>query len=119
MCLSASPSDHFGELATNPARGLSLSRLMLRALVAVSVLALIGCATQRYEWNLAHQHLSPKMQKMPQADIREITRLVSERSVAPIVCMSYTGAKSPYPDEVWVVAGIPRQWKTVATDSFG
>jgi len=44
------------------------------------------------------------MQKMPQADIREITRLVSERSHAPIVCMRYTGSKSPDPDEVWVVA---------------
>jgi len=103
MCLSASPSDYFSELATDPPVA-SLSLQMLRALVAVSVLALIGCATQRYEWSLAHQHLSPKMQKMPQADIREITRLVSQLSVAPIVCMSYTGSKSPYPDEVWVVA---------------
>jgi hypothetical protein len=77
---------------------------MLRALVVLSVLAQTGCATQRYDWNLAHQHLSPKMQAMPQADIREITRLVSERSSAPIVCMRYTGSKSPYPNEVWVVA---------------
>jgi hypothetical protein len=77
---------------------------MLRALTVLPLLALTACANQRYEWNLAHQHLSPKMQKMPQADIREITRLVSERSPAPIVCMSYTGSKSPYPDQVWVVA---------------
>jgi len=77
---------------------------MLRALVVLSVLAQTGCATQRYDWNLAHQHLSPKMQEMPQADIREITRLVSERSSAPIVCMRYTGSKSRYPNEVWVVA---------------
>jgi hypothetical protein len=77
---------------------------MLRALVALSFLALTGCASQRYAWNLAHQHLSPKMRKMPQADIREITRLVSERSPAPILCMRYTGSKSPDADEVWVVA---------------
>ena len=58
---------------------------MLRALIVLSVLAQTGCATQRYDWNLAHQHLSPKMQEMPQADIREITRLVSERSSAPML----------------------------------
>jgi hypothetical protein len=77
---------------------------MLRALTVFPILALTACATQRYEWNLAHQHLSPKMQKMPQADIRAITRLVSERSPAPIVCMTYRGSKPPYADEVWVVA---------------
>jgi hypothetical protein len=43
------------------------------------------------------------MQKMPQPDIREITRLVSERSSAPILCMRYTGSNSSNPDEVWVV----------------
>jgi hypothetical protein len=77
---------------------------MLRALTLLPIVALTACASQRYEWNLAHQHLSPKMQKMPQADIREITRLVSEHSLAPIVCMRYTGSKPPYADEVWVVA---------------
>jgi hypothetical protein len=41
---------------------------------------------------------------MPQADIREITRLVSERSHAPIVCMRCTGSNARFPDEVWVVA---------------
>jgi hypothetical protein len=77
---------------------------MLRSLAAsVAVLAFTACAQQRYEWNLAHQHLSPRMQKMPEADIREITRLVSERSAAPIYCMSHTGYKPPYLDEVWVI----------------
>src|SRR5216684_6586147 len=76
---------------------------MLRAFTVVAVVALAACATDRYEWNLAHQQLSPKMQKMPQADIREITRLVSERSSTPIFCMHYTGSKPPYAEEVWVV----------------
>ncbi len=70
----------------------------------LAMLALTACATQRYEWNLAHQQLSPKLRKMPQADIREITRLISEHSPTPILCMHYTGSKAPYADEVWVVA---------------
>ena len=77
---------------------------MLRALTVLPIVALTACAAQQYEWNLAHQQLSPKMQKMPQADIQAITRLVSEHSPAPILCMHYTGAKPPYADEVWVVA---------------
>ena len=77
---------------------------MLRALTVLPILALTACATQRYEWNLAHQRLSPKMQKMPQSDIHEITRLVSEHSPTPILCMHYTGSRGPYADEVWVVA---------------
>jgi len=77
---------------------------MLRALPVLSILMLTGCAAQRYEWNLAHQHLSPAMENMPEPDIREITRLVSARSVAPIYCMEYTGHNARYPDEVWVIA---------------
>jgi hypothetical protein len=77
---------------------------MLRALTVLPILALTACASDRYEWNLAHQQLSPKMQKMPRADIEAITRLVSERSLAPIFCMRYTGSKGPYANEVWVVA---------------
>jgi hypothetical protein len=76
---------------------------MLRALTVLPILALTACATQRYEWNLAHQELSPVMQKMPRADIEAITRLVSEHSPAPIFCMHYTGARPPYSNQVWVV----------------
>jgi hypothetical protein len=77
---------------------------MLRVLTFLPILALTACATERYEWNLAHQHLSPKVQKMPGADIREMTRLISDRSPTPILCMHYTGSRGPYADEVWVVA---------------
>src|SRR5438445_190173 len=78
---------------------------MVRPLALLLTLVVFtSCAQERYEWNLAHQHLSPVVQKMPEADIHQITRLVSEHSPAPIVCMSYTGHKPPYPDEVWVIA---------------
>jgi hypothetical protein len=77
---------------------------MLRSFTVLPMLALAACATDRYEWNLTDQQLSPKMQKMPQSDIREITRLVSERSPTPILCMHYTSSRGPYADEVWVVA---------------
>ena len=71
----------------------------------VAIFALTGCASERFEWNLAHQQLSPEVRKMPVSDIREITRLVSERSGAPILCMHRTGKSGPYADQIWVVTG--------------
>ena len=71
---------------------------MVKPLVLIQLLAvftLAGCADQRYQWNLAHQHLSPKVQKMPEADVRTITRLVSERCSAPIICISRGSDRDP------------------------
>jgi hypothetical protein len=76
---------------------------MLDIIRLLAVLVLAGCANQRFEWNLAHQRLSPEVRKLPEADIREITRLVSERSGAPIVCMRSTGNKGPDAGQIWVV----------------
>ena len=78
---------------------------MFKSLASLSVLfAFTACAQQRYEWSLAHQFLSAKMQKMPASDIREITRLVSEHCALPIYCIHQTGRNKAFPDEVWVVA---------------
>ena len=84
---------------------------MLRLISLLSVvLAFPACAPLRYdwEWNLARQYVSPAVRKMPQADINEITRLVSERSPSPIHCMFYTGRKEPFSGEVCVITADPR-----------
>ena len=76
----------------------------LAILQLFTAIAVTGCVNQRYRWNLSHQHLSPKIQKMSEADIHAITRLVSEHCALPIYCMRYTGRREPFADEVWVVA---------------
>jgi hypothetical protein len=49
---------------------------------------MLGCETQRYQWNLTHEHLAPKVRRMPESDIREITRLVSRQCSVPIICIT-------------------------------
>ena|SRR5437899_723045 len=79
---------------------------MVRSLASLLlVLAFASCAQQRYEWNLTHQHLSAYVQKMPEAEVRAITRLISDHCGAPIICMRHTGSTGRYADEIWVVAG--------------
>ena len=70
-------------------------------IVAIAVcLALLGCADQRYRYNVAHQSLSPKIKQLPQADRDEILRLVSEHCAVPIYCISWHSRDR----EVWVAA---------------
>jgi hypothetical protein len=52
-------------------------------------LLLSACAGHRYNWNLSHQHLMPHASRLPPADIEEITRLVSDRSLQPIFGIAY------------------------------
>jgi hypothetical protein len=75
------------------------------AAIVVAVL-LSACAGDRYQWNLAHQHLMPNASKLPRADIEEITRLVSEKSPQPILGISRRRSGS-HAGEVTVVTAYP------------
>ena len=76
-------------------------------LVGIAILVLLsGCAADRYRWNLAHQHLMPNASKLPAADIEEITRLVSGKSVQPILGIART-RRGPHAGEVTVVTSYP------------
>jgi hypothetical protein len=61
---------------------------MKRALALLIIVAFGACAADRYRWNLAHQHLMPNASKLPRADIEEITRIVSAKSLQPILGIS-------------------------------
>jgi hypothetical protein len=74
------------------------------SLLAVAVTTMLGCETQRYQWNLTHEHLSPRVRTMSESDIREITRLVSRQCGAPIICITRNDT-GRYAGEVWVTAG--------------
>jgi hypothetical protein len=73
-------------------------------LIAVFTLAASACASDRFEANLASEHLSPKVQKMSKADVRAITRLVTDRTWnIPIICI-YSVNTRDFKDEIWVIA---------------
>jgi hypothetical protein len=79
---------------------------MRRAIAFGLVLLLSGCAADRYEWNLTHQRLMPNASKLPRADIEEITRLVSEKSLQPILGIARRRS-GPHAGEVAVVTAYP------------
>jgi len=79
---------------------------MKRALALAIIVTFAGCAADRYRWNLAHEHLMPNASKLPRADIEEITRLVSAKSLQPILGISLqrSGRRA---GEVTVVTAYP------------
>lgn len=78
----------------------------MRTPVIMIAVLLSACAGNRYHWNLSHQHLMPNASKLPPADIEEITRLVSERSLQPILGIAYQPAGKRR-GEVTVVTSFP------------
>jgi hypothetical protein len=42
-----------------------------------AILVLVGCATDRYRWTLAHAYMSPRARQLPRAELEEIVWLVS------------------------------------------
>src|SRR3954471_7093109 len=93
---------------------------MMRAhlsLLAVAATTMLGCGTQRYQWNLTHEHLSAKVRTMPESDIREITRLVSRQCSAPIICITRNDS-GPYAGQVWVTGGNQTTWSLAITGFF-
>ena len=72
-------------------------------LVVGVALACGGCVGDQFEANLAQEHLSPQVQKMPKADVRAITRLISDRTNIPIICIYSVNIKE-FKNEIWVIA---------------
>ena len=52
-----------------------------KVLLAVSALSLVGCYTDRYQWNLAHATVTAKP-PLSRHDIEEITRLVTRATLS-------------------------------------
>lgn len=78
----------------------------MRGAAIIVAILLTACAVDRYRWNLAHQHLMPNASKLPAADIKEITRLVSEKSPQPILGIALQ-RKGRRAGEVTVVTAYP------------
>src|SRR5256885_11435693 len=59
--------------------GVSIANLLL----ALSALSLVGCSTDRYQWNPAHATVTANP-ALSRHDIEEITRLVTRATLSPI-----------------------------------
>jgi hypothetical protein len=59
----------------------------MRCSFVLLAFALTACASveDRYQRNIAHEYLSPKIRKLPHKDIEEITRVVSTATMQDIV----------------------------------
>jgi hypothetical protein len=53
--------------------------------VAILLLALCGCAEDRYRWSLSHARISPKARQLPQSDLEEIIRIITAASSNVII----------------------------------
>lgn len=63
----------------------SLSRCALKPLFAFVLLALAGCAQDRYHWNLSHAAFAPSARGLPAAERQEIVRLVSQATTETLL----------------------------------
>jgi hypothetical protein len=57
---------------------------MKRVSTFTALLFLIGCAANRYEWNLAHARVTARP-PLARADLEQIIRVVTQATVQPIV----------------------------------
>src|SRR6266478_5395693 len=84
---------------------LFLVRPMRRAasvLLLSAVVLVVGCATDRYRWNLAHAYMSPRARQLPRAELEEIVWLVSHAWDETIVGVGQSCGDPP--DTMHVVA---------------
>jgi len=82
------------------------------AVVAAALLALSGCAADRYHWNLTHAYVSPKARELPPADLEGIIRLVSYATPEPIIGIGQSCSERSL-DEIHVVTGYTNDRVTV------
>jgi hypothetical protein len=63
----------------------SNSSWTMKLLFAFVVLALAGCAQDRYHWNLSHAAFAPSARRLPETERQEIVRLVSDATTEPLL----------------------------------
>ena len=51
----------------------------------MALLALAGCAQDRYQWNLSHAAFAPSARRLPESERQEIVRLVSHATTETLL----------------------------------
>jgi hypothetical protein len=77
-------------------------RRLTSLLFLSAILVLVGCATDRYRWTLAHAYMSPRARQLPRAELEEIVWLVSHAWDEAIVGVGQACGEPP--DTMHVVA---------------
>jgi hypothetical protein len=57
----------------------------LKPLIAIVLLALAGCAHDRYQWNLSHAAFASSARRLPESERQEIVRLVSHATTEKLL----------------------------------
>ena len=57
----------------------------MKPLFAFVLLALAGCAQDRYHWNLSHAAFAPSARRLPETERQEIVRLVSQATTETLL----------------------------------
>jgi hypothetical protein len=101
--------------------GVTIAKLLL----AVSALALSGCYTDRYQWNLTHATVTANP-PLSHHDIEEITRLVTRATLSPIFSIvrventrrheqvSVAAAESTGPVDEFMLEKIGTEWQVTS-----
>ena len=69
---------------------------------------------ERYQQNIAHEYLSPKIRKLPRKDIEEITLVISAATSQDIVGI-WKGKNESFPGQVNVTTAFPSGGATMYT----
>src|SRR6266496_650141 len=72
---------------SNRIRRRYLVRPMRRAVLSAAVVLLIGCASDRFEWSMAHLDLSPRARKLPRPELEQIVKLVVNASSSTVLAV--------------------------------
>jgi hypothetical protein len=81
-------------------------------LLAVTLWIVVGCAADRYQWNLTHAYLSPRAKQLPPADLKEIIHLISSATPEIIVGIGQSCDERGL-DSIHVVTGYTNERVTV------
>ncbi len=57
----------------------------MKPLFAMALLALAGCAQDRYQWNLSHAAFASSARRLPESERQEIVRLVSHATTETLL----------------------------------
>jgi hypothetical protein len=77
-----------------------------KAIAAAIALITIGCASDRYAWNLKHAYVTPQAHLQP-GDLEQIVKLVTDATQEPIVNITRPFRDRKRSGQVDVLTGYP------------
>jgi hypothetical protein len=60
---------------------------MRHVVLSAVVIVLLGCASDRFEWSMAHLDISPHAQKLPRPELEQIVKLVIDATSSTVLAV--------------------------------